>query len=110
PAAVHFAELVLVLMLALRWKNFAAGASRHIQIEDPEQHPDGSKFLRLAWLANPFAYIAMNTAIPLIPDLAARLDLSPKLAGFFCSIWFFSRMITFGVLAVWERWHYRFVY
>jgi MFS family permease len=64
----------------------------------------------MAWLANPFAYIAMNAAIPLIPGLANRLGLSPRQAGFFCSIWFFSRMISFAVLGKWERWHYRFDY
>jgi hypothetical protein len=72
------------------------------------RHPQAAQFLKLAWLANPFAYIAINGAIPLIPDLAARLNLSPKFAGFFCSIWFFSRMATFVVLWLWEGWHYRF--
>src|SRR5206468_1574767 len=65
-------------------------------------------FLRMAWVANPFAYIAMNTVIPLMPDLARRLHLSPATAGFFCSIWMFSRLASFVFLWKWTAWHYRF--
>ena len=65
-------------------------------------------FLRMAWLANPFAYIAMNTAIPIMPDLAARLELSTTFAGFVCSVWMFTRLFTFVGLWCWPAWHYRF--
>ena len=67
-----------------------------------------SLFLKMAWLANPFAYIAVNSAIPLIPELAKRLDLSPMFAGFFCSVWFFARTLAFVGLWLWTGWHYRF--
>src|SRR5436190_10974641 len=110
PAAIHVIQLILVAILAPHWKKLSAEFAESTPWEDPEHHPDGAKFLKMAWLANPFAYIAMNAAIPLIPDLANRLGLSPKQAGFFCSIWFFSRMITFAILAVWQNWHYRFTY
>jgi Major Facilitator Superfamily len=62
----------------------------------------------MAWVANPFAYIAISTAVPLIPSLAERLHLSPMFAGFFCSIWLFARAISFWVLWLWTGWHYRF--
>jgi predicted MFS family arabinose efflux permease len=65
-------------------------------------------FLRLAWLANPFAYVAMNTVIPLIPDLTARLGLSTTLAGFVASSWLFARLGAFIVLWRWSGWHYQF--
>ena len=65
-------------------------------------------FLRMAWLANPLAYIAINTVIPTIPALARRLELSPRLAGYFCSVWLFARAIAFLVLWLWPGWHYRF--
>ena len=65
-------------------------------------------FLKMAWLANPFAYVAINSAIPLIPELAKRLDLSPMFAGFFCSVWFFARTLAFVGLWLWTGWHYRF--
>jgi len=65
-------------------------------------------FLLLAWLSNPFAYVAINTAVPVIPDLARRLELTTREAGFFCSIWFFARTATFALLWRWTGWHYRF--
>ncbi|MBI3417580.1 MAG: MFS transporter [Verrucomicrobia bacterium] len=67
-----------------------------------------SAFLKMAWLANLFAYIAINSAIPLIPELAGKLELSPTFAGFFCSVWFFARTLAFVGLWRWTGWHYRF--
>ncbi|MGA3282849.1 MAG: MFS transporter [Verrucomicrobiota bacterium] len=78
----------------------------------PDPHrPSPAKakaFLRMAWLANPFAYIAINTFIAVIPGLAARLHLSPMLAGFTCSLWCFARLGIFLTLWSWTGWHYRF--
>jgi len=65
-------------------------------------------FLRMAWLANPFAYIAINTLIAVMPALSARLGLSTTLAGFCGSVWCFSRLGAFFLLWFWEGWHYRF--
>ncbi|MGE3308840.1 MAG: MFS transporter [Limisphaerales bacterium] len=65
-------------------------------------------FLRMSWLANPCAYVAIATAIPLIPTLAERLELDARTAGFFCSIWLFVRTATFVGLWRWSGWHYRF--
>jgi predicted MFS family arabinose efflux permease len=62
----------------------------------------------MAWLANPFAYIAINTLIATIPGLAAKFQMSPMLAGFICSLWCFVRLGTFVVLWHWTDWHYRF--
>jgi MFS family permease len=65
-------------------------------------------FLKLAWLANPMAYLAINTIISSVPALAQRLNLSPMLAGFVCSIWLFARAGAFVALWLWPGWHYRF--
>lgn len=65
-------------------------------------------FLTLAWIANPFAYMAMYTVLAVMPDLARRLGLSPTRVGLFCSVWFFSRVVAFAVLWMWTGWHYRF--
>ncbi len=65
-------------------------------------------FLYMAWVANPFAYIAINTFIAVIPGLAAQLHLSPMLAGFTCSLWCFARLGAFLTLWTWTGWHYRF--
>ena len=65
-------------------------------------------FLKMALLANPFAYLAINTIIPVIPALAARLNLSEARAGVVCSVWLFTRAGAFVLLWLWEKWHYRF--
>jgi predicted MFS family arabinose efflux permease len=108
PAILFCLELLVVWRIAPEWERLSKVEVPSTHKEAP--HPQGKLFLKMAWLANPLAYIAINAAIPLIPDLASRLGLSPRQAGFFCSIWFFSRMFTFAILAVWERWHYRFRY
>lgn len=83
----------------------------------PAHHPDeaslhqpipGKAFLHMAWLANPFAYIAINTVLAIIPDLATRLKLTTTQSGLFCSVWFFARFVSFIWLWNWTGWHYRF--
>ncbi len=66
------------------------------------------RFLQMAWLANPFAYVAINTVGAVIPQLAEKFTLSPTQSGVFCSLWFFVRAISFVVLWQWTGWHYRF--
>lgn len=65
-------------------------------------------FQRMAWFANPFAYVALNTVVALIPGVAKRLELSTTLAGFCCSVWCFARLGSFFALWLWAGWHYRF--
>ena len=65
-------------------------------------------FQHLAWLANPFAYIAINTLLAVLPGVAHRFDLSPMFAGFACSLWCFVRVAAFVVLWQWSGWHYKF--
>jgi MFS family permease len=67
-----------------------------------------AEFLKLAWVANPMAYLAINTIVSSVPSLALRLHLSPMLAGFVCSIWLFARAGAFVALWLWPGWHYRF--
>jgi len=116
PAGLHVGQLGLLAWLEresgrlARAGGFPGGS---IPAVSAAVTPEGSReqnqaFLRLAWVANPFAYIAMNTVLPLIPYLAKRLELSTMWAGFFCSIWLFARLGTFAMLWRWRRWHYRF--
>jgi len=65
-------------------------------------------FLRLAWLANPVAYVAIYGILPVIPDLARRMGLSHSYAGLVCSIWFWVRLGAFVWFWLWPGWHYRF--
>ena len=109
PILIHVVQLAITLQLKPSWQKICA-APVAVTGDLHESHPKGPLFLKMAWIANPFAYIAINTIVPLIPDVADKLHLSPKLAGFFGSIWFFSRMFTFALLAFWPGWHYRFTH
>ena len=67
-----------------------------------------STFLKLGWVANPMAYLAINTIISSVPTVAGRLGFTPMLAGFVCSIWLLARAAAFVALWLWPGWHYRF--
>jgi predicted MFS family arabinose efflux permease len=112
PACIHFIQILLIRAmqpsLTKSWRELPGAPA---QVAVAPEHADGKlnkSFLRMAWLANPFAYIAMNTVIPLIPQVAANLHLSKAGAGFFCSIWMFARTASFVGLWKWTDWHYRF--
>lgn len=115
PIALHLTQFCTLLFLERHARSLPA---THVDLADEsgpiDPHDSGiilarrKMFLRLAWLANPFAYIAMNTVLPLIPDVAARLNLSTTLAGFVCSVWMFARLSAFAVLWRWNGWHYHF--
>ena len=58
-------------------------------------------FLKMGWLANPFAYLAINTIVATVPTLASQFHLSDTLAVVVCSIWLFSRAGAFVLLWLW---------
>jgi predicted MFS family arabinose efflux permease len=65
-------------------------------------------FLRLAWIGNPFNYMAINTVLAIVPALAGRLGLEVDQVGWLMSLWFIVRAAAFVILALWPGWHYRF--
>jgi MFS family permease len=65
-------------------------------------------FLKMALLANPLAYLAINTVISTLPTVAKRFQLTVMQAGFVCSIWLFARTVAFVFLRLWPKWHYKF--
>jgi MFS family permease len=65
-------------------------------------------FLHMAWLANPFACIGINTVLAMAPTVTRNLHLSTSQSGIFCSIWFFSRLAAFVMLWRWKNWHYKY--
>ena len=112
PLIIHVGQLILLLWL--RVNAGAAMVNNHALPATPIQMPLNPRpiararsFLRMAWLANPFAYVAINTVVAVAPGLARKLDLSPSMAGVFCSIWFFARLAAFAGLWLWTGWHYR---
>jgi predicted MFS family arabinose efflux permease len=119
PMAVHLSQFVLVFFLESRVKvkqhqspfssegSLSAVAPEAGELPHPTL-PRAKRFLRMAWLANPFAYIAINTLIAVIPGVARRLELSTMAAGFCCSTWCFARFGAFALLWRWTDWHYRF--
>jgi MFS family permease len=115
PLAMHLEQLALLAVL--KWMPPELAPSR-AALSEPSPQPAQSQgqvasrnprvFLRIAWAANPFAYVAINTVIAMMPDLAARLQLSLMWVGIFCSLWFFARLTAFVGLWLWPGWHYRF--
>ncbi len=116
PVAIQLVQLGLTLWLEAQARRQIVGQASRLPTgpvaPEPDPHPHSAtttrKFLRLAWLANPFAYIAINTLIAVMPGVAKRLELSTMVAGFCCSVWCFARLGAFFVLWRWNGWHYRF--
>jgi predicted MFS family arabinose efflux permease len=116
PAAIFFLELAFVFYLARK------AQSTHPAVSAPETmpgtpHPEPAAFtqpvspktfLKMAWVANPFAYVAVNTLIAVLPDLAQKFALSATQAGLIVSVWSFGRLVAFAILWKWTGWHYRF--
>jgi predicted MFS family arabinose efflux permease len=109
PLVFVLVQLALVFWLE---KIHRTGAGEPIEPPPPDANwPSAARaknFLRMAWLANPFAYIAINTLLAVIPGLAAKFQMSPMLAGIVCSLWCFVRLGAFVLLWRWPGWHYRF--
>jgi MFS family permease len=113
PPMIHALQFAILLTLEHQSRQLATTvpASRNDEPLDPHDIGISAErkkgFLQLAWIANPFAYIAMNTVIPLLPDIATRLQLSTTVAGFVGSVWMFARLVSFVGLWFWTGWHYR---
>ncbi len=114
PAVVLALELVLATWLEVKVRRQPAAPTPaalpllHPMTESYRSPIPPATFLKLGWVANPMAYLAINTIISSVPTLARRLNFSPMLAGFVCSIWLFTRAGAFVALWLWPGWHYRF--
>lgn len=114
PALVHMVQVGLASWLETRAARMpsegvsgSGGAEWDLHLS-PRPISGGKVFLKLAWVANPFAFVAINTVVAVIPSLAGRFGLTPAWAGVFCSTWMFARLGSFLVLWQWKGWHYRF--
>lgn len=116
PAIVMIGQFALTRSLARQFQQYGKPAIQ----ESPSSEPISTArerrrspiapatFMKMAWIANPFSYVAVNTTVPLIPFLAGRLHLTATAAGIVCSIWIFARTLAFGLLWKWDGWHYRY--
>lgn len=114
PASVHFVQLLITLWLrGVAKRDFgdaamgAAAKEDSTHLHDEAEAPFARTFLRMAWIANPFAFIASNTVTPTIPTLAKQFDLSKTMAGCLISIWLFARVAAFIGCWMWSGWRYR---
>lgn len=116
PLACLLAQLALTFWLERTAKNTPhTPADTTMEVSDgppeiPHAPAEAKMFLRLAWLANPFAYIAINTLVAVMPGIAQQFGLSTTAAGFCCSLWCFARLGAFFGLWFWPGWHYRFLW
>jgi predicted MFS family arabinose efflux permease len=114
PAGMFCFQLLMLAVLVKRSATIQERslASTVVTLPLVMPNPNDSRlarsFVRMAWIANPFACIGINSMLAMIPSLAQSHHLSTPAAGFFCSIWFFGRLISFVVLQRWNGWHYRF--
>jgi MFS family permease len=109
PVALLVIEVVLAFVLQKELQN----SDEAPPPEEPadtiaEKHTHAPAFLKMAWVANPFAYLGCNTVIALIPTLARHMELTATMAGIICSTWLFVRAASFVLLRYWSDWHYRF--
>jgi predicted MFS family arabinose efflux permease len=110
PLILILAELALVFYAQKIYRKIPRGKIEN-DFAAPvlNKPPSNAKlFRRLAWVANPFAYIAINTLLAVLPGVADKFHLSTSLAGFVCSLWCFARLAAFVILWRWTDWHYRF--
>ncbi|MGB5216679.1 MAG: MFS transporter [Smithella sp.] len=108
PLGITLIELSL-MPLAAGWLSQETAFESDGQLLTPEsRHAETGQFIRMAWIANPFSYVAINTVIPLIPSIAEKLSLSTGMAGIVCSVWMFARLMAFVTFWQWTDWHYRF--
>lgn len=113
PAILHLCQL-----LALVWlERQPVAAEPPVAVVSSPHAPEAvafkqrispATFMKMAWLANPFAYVAMNTVLAVIPGLAQKFEITVAQSGLFCSIWLFARFGAFVLLWRWTGWHYRF--
>ena len=114
PGAIFLAELFMVIWLARAARSVefprvgSTLAPPHPEPRAFTQPVAPETFLRLAWLANPFSYVAIYTLLATMPGLAERFELSPARVGLVCSVWLFGRLAAFFWLWHWSGWHYRF--
>ncbi len=114
PASIFALQLALAFLMEKKFPGHRSKSSTPgdlLSIE-PEIHPHPpatvDRFLKMSWVANPFAYFAINTLLAVTPGITSRIGLSTAAAGIVFSIWFLARFGAFWAFWHWDAWHYRF--
>ena len=117
PAGIQLVQLLLTIWLENRSALVQGTEPAAVPVQGDDEADEefaaqpaavARTFLSMAWLSNPFAYIAINTLVAVMPGLAGSLGLGTMAAGFCCSIWCFARLGAFCILWYWNGWHFRF--
>ena len=110
PVAIHVGQLVLLAWLKPRHDAWLAQAPppAPARTEDPAIPHGPAFFMRLAWLGNPFNYMAINTVLAIVPALSIRMGMDIESVGWLMSAWLVVRALGFAVLWHWQGWHYHF--
>jgi MFS family permease len=83
-------------------------ASGEHELDDPKVRARAHTLLKMAWLTNPLAYVAIYALIPVMTQLtqfAGIGDLGNQ--GMVGSVWFGARFIGFGLAGAFTFWHYK---
>ena len=112
PAAIHVCQLLILPKLqrydSSRENRTEAAAAAGASVPDEKARQWAKAFVRLAWVANPFAYVAMYGFVPIFPQLADKLHFNSAQAAVIFSVWQLSRVGAFYLFWRWTGWHYRF--
>lgn len=78
------------------------------ELDDPAVRCRAKLLLKMAWITNPLAYVAIYVLIPVMTELAKQAGVTDLgLAGVVGSVWFVVRFGTFAVAGRWTGWHYK---
>jgi hypothetical protein len=78
------------------------------ELDDPKVRARAQTLLKMAWLANPLAYVAIYALIPVMPKLAQLNGIHDEAAtGMVGSVWFAARFVGFGIAGYLTFWHYK---
>src|SRR6476646_10086776 len=76
PASIHIVQAGILVFLQNQRRTVQAAAAPPYRMPagqaglNPRPIARTRCFLRMAWLANPFAYVAINTVVAIVPSLA----------------------------------------
>ncbi len=78
------------------------------ELDDPRVRERANILLKMAWLTNPLAYVAIYALIPVMTQLTQLVGIhDDSTAGMVGSVWFAARFIGFGLAGAFTFWHYK---